>query len=94
MNLMAKVFAKQCVKNLVEAMEPVQNLKFVDVILDSVEKNAMLLDVQVEIGVQAVQNHALAKVGAVARPTQDNVYVALAGRVCIVKISAKRGLGA
>ena len=49
---------------------------------------------QVEIGVQAVQNHALAKVGAVARPTQDNVYVALAGRVYIVKISAKRGLGA
>ena len=49
---------------------------------------------QVEIGVQAVQNHALVKVGAVARLTQDNVYVALAGRVCIVKISAKRGLGA
>ena len=47
MNLMVKVFAKQCVKNLVENMEPVQNLKFVDVILDSVEKNAMLLDVQV-----------------------------------------------
>ena len=47
MNLMAKVFAKQCAKNLVEAMEPVQNLKFVDVILDSVEKNAMKLDVQV-----------------------------------------------
>ena len=47
MNLMAKVFAKQFAKNLVEAMEPVQNLKFVDVILDSVEKNAMLLDVQV-----------------------------------------------
>lgn len=41
MNLMVKVFAKQCAKNLVEAMEPVQNLKFVDVILDSVEKNAM-----------------------------------------------------
>jgi hypothetical protein len=47
MNLMVKVFAKQCAKNLVENMEPVQNLKFVDVILDSVEKNAMLLDVQV-----------------------------------------------
>ena len=49
---------------------------------------------QVEIGVLVVQSHALAKVGADARPTQDNVYVALAGRVCIVKISAKRGLGA
>lgn len=47
-----------------------------------------------EIGVLVVQNHALAKVGAVARPTQDNVYVVPAGRVYIVKISAKRGLGA
>lgn len=94
MNLMVKAFAKQCVKNLVDNMEPVQNLKFVDVILDSVEKNAMKLDVQVEIGVLVVQSHALAKVGADARPTQDNVYVALAGRVYIVKISAKRGLGA
>ena len=54
MNLMAKVFAKQCVKNLVEAMEPVQNLKFVDVILDSVEKNAMLLDVQVSENLEFV----------------------------------------
>lgn len=94
MNLMAKAFAKPCAKNLVEAMEPVQNLKFVDVILDSVEKNAMLLDVQVEIGVQVVQNHALVKVEAVVRPTQDSAFVALAGRVYIVKISAKRGLGA
>ena len=37
---MVKDFAKQCAKNLVEAMEHVQNLKFVDAILDSVEKNA------------------------------------------------------
>ena len=49
---------------------------------------------QGEIGVLAVPNHALVKVGAVARPTQGNVFVALAGKVCIVKISAKRGLGA
>ena len=54
MNLMAKVFAKQCAKNLVEAMESVQNLKFVDVILDSVEKNAMLLDVQVSENLEFV----------------------------------------
>ena len=47
-----------------------------------------------EIGVLVAQSHALAKVGAVVRPTQDNVYVAPAGRVYIVKISAKRGLGA
>ena len=49
---------------------------------------------QVEIGVLVAQNHALAKAGAVAKPTQDNVYVVPAGRVYIVKISARRGLGA
>ena len=38
---MVKDFAKQCVKNLVDNMEPVQNRKFVDVILDGVEKYAM-----------------------------------------------------